>query len=198
MIKGTRRKPGPSPDESEALGARQVPSVTDAKPRNVARFATSAPVNAAAVVQQYAAQPFGPELDLESTVLALTESMDQVTGGEMKTAEAMLMGQAMALQAMYVHMARRVLQQPSQKHLEGFFAMALRAQNQCRMTIETLGELKHPRQVAFVRQTNVAGGHQQVNNGRSGTHFDASTRAGARAREKESQPSKLLEAHDDE
>jgi hypothetical protein len=32
-------------------------------------------------------------------------------------------------------------------------------------TIETLAELKNPRQVAFVNQANLAGGHQQVNNG---------------------------------
>ncbi|MBD8476145.1 hypothetical protein IFT98_18195 [Pseudomonas sp. CFBP 8770] len=42
--------------------------------------------------------------------------------------------------------------------------LALKAQNQARATLQTLGELKTPKQVAFVKQANI--GHQvQVNNG---------------------------------
>ena len=40
----------------------------------------------------------------------------------------------------------------------------MRAQGQCRATLQTLGELKNPRQVAFVKQANIANGYQQVNN----------------------------------
>jgi len=39
------------------------------------------------------------------------------------------------------------------------------AQAQCRATIETLHELKHPRPVAFVQKANIADGPQQLNNG---------------------------------
>ncbi len=42
--------------------------------------------------------------------------------------------------------------------------MALKAQNQCRMTLETLAALKNPR-VIVAQQTNIANGPQQVNNG---------------------------------
>lgn len=41
--------------------------------------------------------------------------------------------------------------------------LALRAQNQSRATLETLGNIKQPRAV-FVKQANIAHGHQQVNN----------------------------------
>jgi hypothetical protein len=42
--------------------------------------------------------------------------------------------------------------------------MALKAQNQCRMTLETLATIKNPPAV-FARQANIADGPQQVNNG---------------------------------
>jgi len=43
--------------------------------------------------------------------------------------------------------------------------MAMKAQAQCAMSLRVLGELKTPKQVAFVKQQNVSQGHQQVNNG---------------------------------
>ena len=42
--------------------------------------------------------------------------------------------------------------------------MAFRAQNQCRMTLETLSNIKNP-PVIFAKQANFSGGHQQINNG---------------------------------
>jgi len=40
----------------------------------------------------------------------------------------------------------------------------LKAQSQCRTTIETLSEMKNPKPVAFVQQANIANEPQQVNN----------------------------------
>jgi hypothetical protein len=42
--------------------------------------------------------------------------------------------------------------------------LALKAQSQCRATLETLAAIKNPQPVAFVRQANIAHGPQQVNN----------------------------------
>jgi hypothetical protein len=42
----------------------------------------------------------------------------------------------------------------------------LKSQNQSRNTIQTLINLKQPSQTSFIKQqTNVANGHQQINNG---------------------------------
>jgi hypothetical protein len=41
---------------------------------------------------------------------------------------------------------------------------ALKAQNQSRATLQALIQLKQPSQTTFVRQANIAQGHQQVNN----------------------------------
>jgi hypothetical protein len=66
-----------------------------------------------------------------------------------------------------------------------YMRLALKAQSQCRATIETLAEIKNPKPVAFLQQANIANGPQQVNN--------APTPATSRARESENQPNKLLE-----
>jgi hypothetical protein len=47
---------------------------------------------------------------------------------------------------------------------ESYFKMALKAQNQCRMTLETLSNIKNP-PVVYAKQANIANGPQQVNNG---------------------------------
>jgi hypothetical protein len=66
--------------------------------------------------------------------------------------------------------------------------LGLKAQSQCRTTIEALALLKNPPNVAFVRQANIANGHQQVNNG--------NRQALARAGENSIQANKLLEGTD--
>lgn len=134
----------------------------DDKAKTVAKLALRPSINAAAVVSEYG-KPFG-ELDLAGLVEALTESIEQVQRGDMKRCEAMLMGQAQALQAMFMNFSRRTLNQEYQPNLESFFRMALKAQNQCRMTLETLATIKNP-PVVFANQANIANGPQQVNNG---------------------------------
>lgn len=63
-----------------------------------------------------------------------------------------------------MNFSRRALNQEYQNNLESFFAMAMKAQNQCRMTLEALAAMKNP-PVIFAKQANIAHGHQQVNNG---------------------------------
>lgn len=60
--------------------------------------------------------------------------------------------------------------------------LALRAQSNSRATIQTLAEVKNPKQVAFVKQANIAQ-NQQVNNGVSSL---------ARARKDQVKPNELI------
>ena len=48
--------------------------------------------------------------------------------------------------------------------METFMRFALKAQNQCRSTLDTLAQIKHPRQTVITKQANISNGHQQVNN----------------------------------
>ena len=48
-----------------------------------------------------------------------------------------------------------------------YLRLALKAQGQCRATLETPTNIKKPRPMAFVKQANISHGPQQVNNGTS-------------------------------
>ena len=147
-----------------------------------ANMALRPSVNAAAVMVAYT-QPLG-EQDLAALVDALSGQMREVRSGDMKRAEAMLYGQAQALQAIFMNLARMAVGQEYLNQWEAFLRMALKAQNQCRMTLETLATIKNP-PVMFARQANINnGGQQQVNNGLAKS---------SRTRENENEQSKLSE-----
>lgn len=79
-------------------------------------------------------------------------------------AEAVLLGQAIALQTMFVNLADRASRQDHREWIETLSKLALRAQSNCAQTLKILGEIREPRQVQFIRQANVTTGPQQVNN----------------------------------
>jgi hypothetical protein len=90
--------------------------------------------------------------------------------------EEMLYSQAHVLQAVFVDSLLQVPKQGWFSTSEAYMRMALKAQNQCRMTLETLATIKNPA-VVFARQANIAQGPQQVNN-----NGDDASRRGSRGR----------------
>lgn len=120
-------------------------------------------VNAMAVVAEYGKEPFG-EQDLSTLMDQLSTKFDQVKNGDLQHCEEMLVGQAYALQTIFVNLSRRAIGQGNIDHFDTFLRLALKAQNQSRMTLETLAVIKNP-PVVFAKQANIAHGHQQVNNG---------------------------------
>lgn len=154
----------------------------------LARMATRPSVNAAAVMVSYG-KPLGiAEDDIGALMDRLADDVKDVWAGDMKRAEAMLFGQAHALQAIFMNLARRATAQEYMKNWEAYLRMAMKAQNQCRMTLETLATIKNP-PVVFARQANINnGGQQQVNNG-----APASRQAPAHAANNQAAPNGLLE-----
>ena len=134
-----------------------------AKADALAAFALRPTVNAAVVLAEYT-KPFG-EQDIGALAHTLSEQVKEVWAGDTKRTEAMLYAQANALQAIFMNLARRATNQDYLKQWEAYLRMAFKAQNQCRMTLETLATIKDP-PVVFARQANINnGGQQQVNNG---------------------------------
>ena len=121
--------------------------------------------NGAAVIQAYQGNIMGKEADMSVLIEKLRETFTEVKGGDLNTMEAMLVGQATALQTIFTSLARRAQEQSSQRKREAFLGLALKAQAQSRATISALVDLKYPRQATFVKQANIAHGPQQVNNG---------------------------------
>lgn len=84
----------------------------------------------------------------------------------MKECEAMLMGQAHSLQAIFRNLSSQAEANIGHypKAVDSYLRLALKAQSQCRATLETLSAIKNP-PVLFAKQANFANGPQQVNNG---------------------------------
>jgi len=168
----------------KTAGNPKVLEVSKAKDQTeaqaVAWVAVNPETNAAVVIDAYQSNIVGSDVNLMALIEALRKSTDQSKAGDLSHLEAMLIGQATALQTIFVSLAKRAHHQTLQAHFEAFLGLALKAQAQSRATISALVDLKYPRQATFVKQANIAHGPQQVNNA---TH----------AKQLESQPNEVLE-----
>ena len=130
-----------------------------------AKVALSPSAHAGTVVVQYGSMLFGKDnMDVNCLERAVRESAEAVNNGDMKAVESMLYGQAVALQTMFTNLATRAVCQERRDNIDVLMRLAFRAQNQCRMTLETLSKVKNP-PVVYARQANITSGPQQVNNG---------------------------------
>lgn len=107
------------------------------------------------------------DIGLDAAVSVMREQAELVRAGDMSRAEAMLITQAHALNAMFTNLAERAQNQTGLPQIQCLMGLALKSQSQCRATLEALAEMKNPRAVAFVKQANIANGPQQVNNAQS-------------------------------
>jgi hypothetical protein len=97
----------------------------------------------------------------------MREKTSAVHSGSLAGLEETLTAQAVALDAIFNEMARRAAANMGEylTTTETYLRLGLKAQAQCRATLQTLFEMKNPQPVAFVKQANIANGPQQVNNG---------------------------------
>lgn len=163
------------------------PPAMSAKERTelVSKLALKPSANGAAVVEVYSKGAFG-EADINVLIDELRTQFDKVENGDLQNCAAMLVGQANALQAIFVSLARRAVNQQYLNQYETYLRLALKAQNQSRMTLETLATIKNPPMV-FAKQANInhGNGNQQVNNG--------TPAPATRAEKNANQPNELLE-----
>ena len=126
----------------------------------------------------------------------LYEAVDDVAkvvaGGKTAPVEKMLVRQLYSLDAMFNHMMQRAGRCESLSGMELLAKLALRAQSQARCTAEALAMIKNP--APYIRQANIANGHQQVNNtyAAASEHPDAVTED-SRAREIETLSKRTIE-----
>lgn len=72
------------------------------------------------------------------------------------------MAQAVSLNALYTQLAYRARNAEYVDSFDRYLRLALKAQGQCRATLETLATMKNPPTV-IARQANITSGPQQVN-----------------------------------
>jgi len=135
---------------------------------------------------------FAGEADLQGLCDDLGEQTVKVQDGDMRPVEGMLYRQAKTLETMFTSLARRAANQDGLKQFQVNLTLALKAQAQCRATLEALAEIKNPRPVQFVKQANMTTGPQQVNNGYACTPSHSGIQSGAG--NIQSEQNKLLEA----
>ena len=70
------------------------------------------------------------DIDGPTLLAVLRDHAAAVQSGDLTHAEAMLINQASSLQALFVRLTERAMEQTQMPHLEGFMRLALRAQSQ--------------------------------------------------------------------
>jgi len=151
------------PTTEATIKPKNVVEVTTRKDDNlddaIARILTQPEVQAASTIQLWQ----GDVSEVNALARTLSLQIDDVNNGNMKRPEAMLLAQAHTLDELFNNMARRARNQDQLKHYETFLRLALKAQGQCRSTLETLAAIKNP-PVIYAKQANIAN-NQQINNG---------------------------------
>lgn len=106
----------------------------------------------------------GDDFNFQATMQVLEKTIQQIQSGDLSKIEEMYISQAVALEVMFSSLARRAKAQEKLLQYEAHMRLALKAQNQSRATLQALVQLKQPSNTTFVKQANIAQGHQQVNN----------------------------------
>lgn len=130
---------------------------------------TNAAVNAsfagASALQKFSG---GEDVHYWKLILSLDEQIKSVNNGDLKAIEGVLVAQIHILNNMFNNLAVRSKNQSHANLIEQFMRLAFKAQNQCRVAVETLVNLKNPAPSTFVKQANI-GYNQQVNNNSQST-----------------------------
>lgn len=188
----TKRKEKMSPLDwsitSDYLGVHLDDDMTEEE-RNI-RFLLDPAVRQWSGAELYLSGNAG-ERNQTDCLAALTDQIREVNKGNLRIAEKTLVAQANTLDAVFNNLARMAAVNLTRNLNVGetLLRLALKAQSQCRTTLEALAEIKNPMSGAYVRQANIAAGHQQVNIGVDGGKNIA------RAGEMENRPNKLSGAH---
>ena len=150
-----------TPDASRTL---KVKNYNDQPPDVLtARLVTDGFFNNAIVVTEFSKSYMGEDVSLTRCMEALRQKTDALHGNDMKNMETLLISQALALDTMFAALARRASATMDQ-HLDAadkFMRLALKAQSQCRTTLETLANIKNPQ--PYIQHNRAQ--YQQVNNG---------------------------------
>ncbi len=161
MIRKRRTQNGTCPRKAVPLARGKTDDETG---RNYAALLTSPEFAAYRIEKAMQPANLADEIDVPGLLATLRDHASAVKEGDLSRSEAMLMNQADALQAIFVNLTERSLRQEYLVHAESFMRLALKAQSQCRATLETLSNVKNP-PIVYARQANVTTGPQQINNG---------------------------------
>ena len=154
------------PPAAPGRNVMKMPGDEKDRERLLADLTVEGLFTSAVILQSYGRQ-VGGDIGITEAVQSLRRTVAAVNGGDMRSSETMLVGQAGALNAIFAELSRRAALNLGEypEAFERYMRLALKAQAQARATLETLANIKNP-PVVFARQANINnGGQQQVNNG---------------------------------
>lgn len=156
---GTNPKPGVV--QAENHGTKEFADMSNAEVR--AKVYSMPEVSAGTTISLFR----GKDNDLSLSIAELQSHVADVHNGNMKRPETFLVAQAHTLDEIFNAMTRRAVKNMEAGYgdaCERYMRIALKAQSQCRTTIEALSAIKNP-PVIYAKQANISNGPQQVNNG---------------------------------
>lgn len=156
------KRSAPRPNPASVIPDRFVREGDKHTAAVIARIHGMPEMRAASVIQKYE----GENVDVNFMLAELEEQVAEVHRGNLRRPESMLVAQMHTLDGLFANLARRAHGNMDAGHgeaAERYLKLALRAQSQCRATIETLAIVKNP-PVVFAKQANFTSGPQQINN----------------------------------
>lgn len=163
-MSGTKLKAKAPAKKSGANHLEASKQSSEDEAASFARNVTSPTVRGAVTTQSFS-KAYG-EIDLQSLIDELGNQCKRVRDGDLARAENLLTTQAHTLDAIFNELARRAALNMGEhiNAMDRYLRLALKAQSQCRATLETLATIKNP-PVIYAKQANIANGPQQINNG---------------------------------
>ncbi|PTT86605.1 hypothetical protein DBR42_13360, partial [Pelomonas sp. HMWF004] len=122
--------------------------------RLLAELAGAGVAGNAFVLTSFSKGTFG-ELSLTDAIDVVNDRAKAIHAGDLRGAETLLTAQALALNTIFGELARRSAINMGEylDASERYMRLALKAQGQCRATLETLAAIKNP-PVVFAKQAN--------------------------------------------
>ena len=152
-----------SPAKSDP-NAFKVTESKDTRSQTLAKLVAGGVLSAVTLKQFSGA---GEDLEASDLVGEMKKAGDEAVAGDLGRVERMLANQMLTLDHLFNNLAQRSGRQDTFKGIEVLMRLALKAQAQARATAETLSVIKNP--MPYIKQANIAHGHQQVNNGQQAT-----------------------------
>lgn len=169
-------------DEQEGFSELDADSLAKLQRQVAARVSISPEATAAFTINSFCER----DMDPNHLLAELRRQNDLVASGDMGRPEGILLSQAHTLNAMFskfVEKAQINLAAGYSEASDNYLRLALKAQSQTARTVEVLGGLKNPRQIAIVQQANISNGHQQVNNHAGKTEIQQTELSGGKSNE---------------
>ena len=152
-----------SPAKSDP-NAFKIVETEDTRSQMLAKLVTGSVLSAVTLKQFSGA---GEDLEVSDLVSEMKKAGNEAVAGDLGRVERMLANQLLTLDMLFNNLAQRSGRQETFKGIEVLMRLALKAQAQSRATAETLAVIKNP--MPYIKQANIAHGHQQVNNGQQAT-----------------------------